>query len=722
MTDKTARLALALFTLAIALPTTPAIAQSPAPAYAAQVEVRRTAFAVPHILAQNLGAAAYAMAYVQLEDYGSQVALGLLHARGTMGLTFGRDSMESDFLARRKYAEAVALYPTLDDDIRAVYAGFAAGVNRYIVLHPQEFPARMKPDFTPYDVAARDVGGPAITVARQFLARIDPSSRRAGNRGTAPTPALPFSLDAQHDADGSNAWAFAPSRTKSGKAILLRNPHLAWTAGYYEAQLTVPGVVDFYGDFRIGGPLVGIGGFNKDLGWSTTNNDPALNAIYALTAAPDAPDRYMLDGTSLPLQRDLVTVEYKNGDAISTETREFWSTPLGPVIYRGGGKIYVLRGAGAGDLRESEQYLRMMQSHSLEEWKTAMRMRARVTSNFTYADRAGNIFYVWNASLPSYPHTALGDTAAVAVTTTSDAWTHYVPFDSLPQLLNPPGGYVHNENDSPQYTNMHKVLDLSAYPSYFPAPKLGLRSEHSIELIDTKNKLSLEDVVRLKHDYHMLLADRVKGDLVAAVRAGNPTGDVAKAIELVEKWDNSTAPDRKGAAIFELWWRRYADTTVLHEPFAKPWTAADPLKTPSGLSDAARARDAFAWAVAQAARQWGSYEITWGDVHRVRVGNLDLPAGGCWGDMGCFRVLWWRLAPDGKWVATGGDGWIIAVEFGNEPRAYSILAYGESKRDDSPHHTDQAAMFATGELKRVLFTPSDVEAATERRYHPGVEP
>src|SRR6185369_8103367 len=56
--------------------------------------------------------------------------------------------------------------------------------------------------------------------------------------------------------DGSNAWAFAPSRTKSGKAILLRNPHLAWTAGYYEAQVTVPGVLDFYGDFRIGGPFI----------------------------------------------------------------------------------------------------------------------------------------------------------------------------------------------------------------------------------------------------------------------------------------------------------------------------------------------------------------------------------------------------------------------------------------------------------------------------------
>lgn len=702
---------------------------SPAPGFADQVEVRRTAFGVPHIMARNLGAAAYAMAWVQLEDYGSQVAIGLVRARGEMGRLFGRDSMESDFLARRKHARAVDLFYTLDADMREIDAGFAAGVNHYVELHPEEFPPSMKPDFTAYDVAAREVGGPAIAAARRFLARIDPSTRRQG-RGAAPAPAgaAPSdplsSLDNQYDADGSNAWAFAPSRTKSGKAVLLRNPHLAWNAGYYEAQLTVPGVIDFYGDFRIGGPLVGIGGFNRDLGWATTNNDPELNAIYALDLAPPPapPDHYLLDGLAFPLQREAVTVEWKNGDGFSTETREFWSTPMGPVIYRGGGKIYILRGAGEGDLRESQQYLRMMQAHSLDEWKAAMRMRARVTSNFTYADRAGNIFYVWNASLPSYPHTPLGDSAAVAVAKTSDMWTHYVPFDSLPQLLNPPGGYLHNENDAPQYANMHHVLDLSAYPPYFPKPKLGLRSEHSLELIDTKNKLSLEDVVQLKHDYHMLLADRVKGDLLSAVRAGNPTGDVAAAIELLAKWDNTAAPESKGGALFELWWRRYADSTVVREPFGKPWTETDPLKTPSGLSDAAKARDAFDWAVAETKRRWGSFDIAWGDVHRVRVGDVDIPAGGCWGDMGCFRVLWWRLAPDGKWTATGGDGWVIAVEFGNEPRAWSILVYGENNRDDSPHHTDQAAMFAKGQFKRVLFNQADVEAGIERRYHPGAQP
>ena len=50
--------------------------------------------------------------------------------------------------------------------------------------------------------------------------------------------------------------------------------------------MTVPGVVDFYGDFRIGGPFGVIGGFNKDLGWSTTNNAPDLDEIYALDVDP----------------------------------------------------------------------------------------------------------------------------------------------------------------------------------------------------------------------------------------------------------------------------------------------------------------------------------------------------------------------------------------------------------------------------------------------------
>ena len=692
------------------------------PALAAHVEVRRTTHGVPHIKADNLAAAEYALAYVQCEDYGARVPLDLLRARGDMGRWFGADSMEHDFTARLAYKRAVQTYSRLDQETRDVYEGFAAGVNRYIEVHPEEFPAGFAPHFTGYDVLAHDVDVATPQQARRFLARIDPDFRRQPRlAATGAEGEMPGGEGVDVPDEGSNAWAFAPSRTKSHHAILLRNPHLQWNAGYYEAHIDVPGVLDFYGDFRIGGPFGVIGGFNRDLGWATTNNSPLLGQIYALDVDSTQVDHYLLDGASVPLQRSMVTVEFKNGSGLSSETREVLRTPFGPVVYRGNGKIYVLREAGDEDYRGGEQFLHMMRAHSLAEWKDAMRMRARINSNFTYADRAGNIFYVWNASIPALPLPSGGDTAAVEAHRTADIWSRYIPFDSLPQVLNPKGGYVQNSNDPPYYTNMHQPLDPARYPPYFPTPRLGLRTQLSLQLIDTKTKLSLTDVLALKHSYRMLLADRVRDDLVKAVRASRPAPDVKAAIEMIARWDKTVAPTSRGGVLFELWWRRYIAGTKPDTMYAEPWSLAAPTSTPRGIRFAQRAVEAFTWAVGETVRRYGRADVAWGDVHRVRIGDVDVPVGGCNGDIGCFRVLWYKDDPDGKREAVGGDGWILAVEFGDEPHAYSVLAYGESPRADSPFHSDQAAMFARGEVKPVLWSDKDIDAHTIRRYRPGQE-
>lgn len=688
---------------------------------ASQVEVRRTTHGVPHIRAENLAAAEYALAYVQCEDYGAKVPLSLLHARGEMGRWFGRDSMEGDFTARLGYRRAVEAYPLLDQETRDVYRGFAVGVNRYIELHHDEFPPGFAPHFTGYDVLAHDVSIATPQRARRFLRRTDPDLRRRARLADdeAEEGAAPAGAGVDAPDIGSNAWAFAPSRTKSGHAFLLRNPHLQWSAGYYEAHIRVPGKLDFYGDFRIGGPFSVIGGFNRYLGWATTNNHPLLGQLYALEADSTRVDHYLLDGASIPLQRELVQVEFKNGNALASETRELLRTPLGPVVYRGNGKIYVLRYAGDEDFRGGEQFLRMMRSHSLDEWKDAMRMRARINSNFTYADRDGNIFYVWNGAVPSLPLPSGGDTVAIPVSRTADVWTRYVPFDSLPQLLNPEGGYLQNSNDPPYYTNLHELLDPADYPAYFPEPRLGLRTQLSLQLIDTRDKLSMKDMLALKHSYRMLLADRVRDDLVEAVRASSPAADVEAAIDMIARWDKTVAPESRGGTLFEIWWRRYVDGARADTMYAEQWSTDAPTTTPRGIRFPDRAVAAFSWAVNETVKRYGRADVAWGDVHRVRVGDVDVPVGGCSGDIGCFRVLWYKDDPDGKREVVGGDGWILAVEFGDEPRAYSVLAYGESQREGSSFHSDQAAMFARGELKPVAWSDEDIEARTVRRYRPG---
>src|ERR1700752_2487940 len=101
-------------------PSSPQTNQSAAPLWR-QVEIIRTAHGVPHIRAENLRAAGYALAWLQSEDYGPRTAIGVVRARGEAGRLFGRDSMAGDFAARRARARAIATYHLLDQETRDIY-------------------------------------------------------------------------------------------------------------------------------------------------------------------------------------------------------------------------------------------------------------------------------------------------------------------------------------------------------------------------------------------------------------------------------------------------------------------------------------------------------------------------------------------------------------------------------------------------------------------------
>ena len=721
-------------------PTVAPVGAVPLPELAQQVEIRRTTYGVPQILAQNLRAAAFALAYVQLEDYGPGIIEGMQAARGRAALVAGPSRIDADARNRLRYQRAVQMYDSLRQDTRDIYDGFAQGMNHYIRVNRGRLPEWMQPDFTATDVFARDIAWPAeaaMNAFRQRLARnpgdpallaatVNGEWERVGPTGAAATDTLSGARSATDTAGqatdnvGSNAWALAPSRTTSGHAILLRNPHLSWTSGYYEAHVRVPGKLDFYGDFRIGGPFTVIGGFNPYLGFSTTNNDNRTHEYYALRIDPARPDHILLDGRSQPLLADSVAVEYRDsvGNA-GTETRIFWSTHLGPVLARNDSLVYIYRPALNGEYRAGEQWLEMMKARNLDEYRAAMRMQARETSNFTYADRDGNIYYTWVSTAPALPHPDGGDTLAILATSSAQVWSRLVPYDSLPQLLNPPGGYIHNENDSPHFTNLNRVLPHT-FSFWVQPPSLRLRSQHALEILHTDRVFSLEDVVAAKHSMRMLLADRVKGDLITAVRAASPTGDIAAALQLMERWDNTVAAQSRGGVLFETWWNRYRTLTRGTEPHSVPWSADAPIATPRGLSDPAAAAEAFAWAVTETAQRYGSWSVAWGDVHRVRRGNVDAPVGGCSGALGCFRVLNF-VESDNRRIANGGDGWVLAVEFGDIPRAYSILAYGQSPDPASPWYANQAALFAANRMKPVHWTEAAIAAATVQRYRPGEE-
>ncbi|MHB1170093.1 MAG: penicillin acylase family protein [Longimicrobiales bacterium] len=707
----------AVAVLAAACATAPTRSADATSAIAQQVEIRRTSHGVPHILADNLRAAAFGIAYVQLEDHGDRTIRSMEAARGRMAMIEGMDAVDSDASAQFALRRALVVFDSLSIDARDYYTGFAEGLNHYIRLHRDELPAWVRPDFTGPQVLANDVVWPAAGAMRRFEQRVIEES-------TEP----PLLIAADDDATymqapqnvGSNAWALAPSRTTTGNAILLRNPHLRWSAGYYEAHVRVPGKLDWYGDFRIGGPFSVIGGFNPHLGFATTNAATRSHEFYAFRLDPNDRNRFMLDGRSEPIVSIEAQVAYVENGRSGTTTREQEWTEFGPVVTRRDSLVYVYRPATQGAYRAGERWLEMMKATSFEEWKDAMRIQPRGGSNFTYADGDGNIFIVWESPAPLLPHPPGGDSLAVFATRRGQVWSQLAPFDSLPQFHNPPGGYVHNENDSPHYANLNAILPHD-FPFYVEPPRFRLRSQHGAMLLHNDRVFSLEDVVEAKHSMRMLLADRVKNDLVDAVRASEPTGDVARAIEFLAAWDNTAARASRGGVLFEAWWDRYRSLVPDDSLYEVDWMADAPMETPRGLGDRAAAVEAFTRAVPETARRHGSWDVTWGDVHRVRRGDVDVPVGGCGGALGCFRVLNFETAPDGKEVVNGGDGWVIAIEFADTPRAFSILAYGQSPDPASPWHDDQAAMFAANQMKAVRFTEADIAEDVVMRYHPGEE-
>jgi acyl-homoserine-lactone acylase len=525
---------------------------------------------------------------------------------------------------------------------------------------------------------------------------------------------------------GSNMWAFAPSRTQSGHAILMGNPHQPWepVSTYYEAHLTVPGKLDFYGSTFIGRPIL-TGGWNEFLGWSHTVNSPFLEQIYELDLDPQQADHYLFEGGSVPLERDDVTIRVKSEGKPTAESRTFWHTPLGPVVDRRVGKVYVLRSACYDNYRAYEQWLRMMQAKSYDEFRKTVEMNQIPMFNICYSDRAGNIFYLWNGTVPILPHPDK-KTEAVHAARWSDVWTRFHVTADLPQLFNPPGGYVQNCNSPPYLTNLFAPLDPKNYPSYFSPDDLSLRTQHSLRLVHNDRKFSLEEVCELKHSPLMLLAERVKADLVAALRAEPATPELEEAIRTLKAWDNTVSADSRGGTLFANWWDRYAarnpETGTQVGQFAVPWRRAEPMTTPRGLSDGKRAVAKFHEALREVNESYARPDVAWGDVHRIRKGkSVDLSVSGGDGLMGCFRVVDFRKDRDGKLAAWRGDGWVFAVEFSQPPKAYTVVAYSQSDVPGSPHFSDQAALFSAGKMKRAAFTDAEIEAQHPKTYRPGEE-
>jgi acyl-homoserine-lactone acylase len=128
---------------------------------------------------------------------------------------------------------------------------------------------------------------------------------------------------------------------------------------------------------------------------------------------------------------------------------------------------------------------------------------------------------------------------------------------------------------------------------------------------------------------------------------------------------------------------------------------------------------------------FGTWRTPWGDINRFqRVSGDIVPqfddaapsipvpfTSAQWGSLASFGA---RTYPGTKRMyGTSGNSFVAIVEFGDRVRALAVTAGGESGHPDSPHFTDEAERYASGNLREVYFYPEQLDGHTARSYRPG---
>lgn len=677
---------------------------APPPAEAGRVRILRDRYGIPHVFGERDADVAFGLAWAHAEDDFPTIQHTIVMERGRMGELEGPDGARSDYFVAllRIHEQVEDGYQTqLSPEFRAVAEAYANGLNFYAERHPQELAL---PDLLPFrgqDIVAGFVHKmPFFEGLLDVLGPLSNSApAKAQARASGPEDGAPTLL-------GSNAFAIARTRSSDGRTHLAVNSHQPWDGpvAWYEAQLHSDEGWDASGGLFPGSPAV-LHGHNARLGWAHTVNRPDLIDAYRLEIDPADPQRYRLDGAWRAFERRDVPLHMKLlGFLPWTTTREARWSVQGPVLELGEGDakaVYAFRIAGTGDLRAAEQWWRMNKARDREQWLDAMRMNAIPMFNTAYADADGHIGYVYNARLPERDPSF--DWSGVLPGDMSQAiWTSYLPFDALPQVQDPPRGFVQNANSTPFTASGPGTLDPAAWPA-----SLGIetgeteRSFRLLALLGDGSQLSPEAFEGLKWD------QRYDGrvwvdDALAKLFAAQGNADVAEAQALLRRWDGTLPADsREGAlAILAL------------TPFEKAHNGRgqEPEDAAGTLADAASTLRAH----------FGRLDPPLAEVQRLRRGSVDLGLGG---GPDVVAATYATLGSDGRLVGHAGDCFIMLVDFGPDgAHSRAVHQYGSSSRPDSPHYADQASLFVRHELRPVWRTLPEIRANLDSEYRPGEAP
>lgn len=661
-----------------------------------KITIARDSFGVPHIFAPTDPEVAYGIAWAHAEDDFTTIQTLMLTGKGKLSTYLGKKGAPIDFVVGLLNTKATvqAQIGQMDPKFLSLVKGYLMGLEAYGNAHPNEilnkhvFPISVEEYLSATVFSVAVFCGVDKTLPKILNGSI---ARLAGFTG-----------------EGSNTFAIHSSKSVSGENMLVINAHqpIEGATAFYEAHLQSEEGWNILGGLFPGAPLI-FHGVTPNLAWAHTVNFQDKIDVYQLQTDKAHPGEYKVDDNWLKLEKRKIKLNIKGIPIPIYKT--VYNSIYGPTVATPSGEYFSMRLPSLMDAGALQQWYAMNRATNFTGFKKALEQNHLPMFNIMYADNKDTIFYISNGKMPyRNSDTSYHWNSTVPGNTMATLWTKFKPLSELPQQMNPASGYLFNTNHSPflatdeKYNLNPKNYDINdGYETYH-----NNRSQRAKDLIDPLNKISYEDIKRIKFDRSLptkiLFPYGFAADSMFLVdEKAYPT--LAPIITTLKKWDHAAVVESKGAAIYNL--------AYYFVPQVMDGRKNDKLTTEEAVQVYQKIDEYLQ-------KHFGRNDIVLGDLQKLVRGDESWPQGGM---PDVLAAVMSEPYKNGTRKMNSGDAYINIVSFpkdGSLPHIETVNTFGASMHKDSPHFADQRAMYQAQVLKPMTLDKKEVLRKAEKTYHP----
>lgn len=695
--------------------------------HAENTEIIRDDFGVPHIYGKSDADAVFGLLYAQAEDDFNRIERNYIWAIGRLAEVEGEKSLYSDLRARLYMTkdEAIENYNNSPKWLQELCVAFADGLNYYLATHPEVKPkliTHFEP-WMPMYFSEGSIGGDIERVStRKIKEFYEPNLELAISNGLIRT--------ADDEPRGSNGFAIAGSKTKSGNAMLLINPH---TSFFFRGEVHVVSEegLNAYGAVTWGQFFV-YQGFNEKTGWMHTSTGTDIIDEFEEAIVKDgAKISYKYGDELRPVDSIKVKLNYKTQDGLKEKSYTMYRTHHGPITHKNDDK-WVSTALMWSPIKALEQSFTRTKKANHDEFNEMMDIRTNSSNNTVYADADGTIAYYHGNFIPKRNEN-FDYTKPVDGSNPDTDWQGLHDLEDNIMVLNPPNGWIQNCNSTPFTSALEYSPKKEDYPAYMHSFPENYRGIHAIPLLTKASDLTLDSLLDLAYDSYLPGAEvLINGLLDAAQKSPVKSREAKEALELLKKWDFRVSENSVGMTLAQFYRNAYFSSGKI--PRMKGNKRMSRLGRYEYMSKTASPKERlaiFQQSLEKLESDFGTWKTPWGEFNRYQRNDgkiqqdfddakPSIPVGmasSSWGALASFGTRFGKNTK--RQYGTSGNSFVAVVEFGDKVKAKSMLAGGQSSDVNSPHFSDQSQRYADKDFKEVAFYRDDVLKRAKSTYHPG---